>query len=73
MDLARVSDERPPDDRIAPEDRMAALARRIDDLLGEAAQLRDEVAGAIRARAARPFWPDRRRTNVPHHPDRRVR
>ena len=61
-----MSDETPPEDRIA------ALVRRIDDLLGEAAQLRDEVAAAHRTRADRPFWPDRRRVNVPHEPDRRA-
>jgi hypothetical protein len=62
-----VTDERP------SEDRMAALMRRLDDLLDEAAQLRAEVANAVRARVNRPFWPDRRRVNVPHEPDRRAR
>jgi hypothetical protein len=62
-----VADERPANDRLA------ALMRRIDELLGEAAQLREEVAGAVRTRAERPFWPDRRHTSVPHEPDRRAR
>ena len=53
--------------------RIAALMRRIDELLSDAARLREEVASAVRSRAERPFWPDRRRTNIPHDPDRRGR
>jgi hypothetical protein len=65
--VRRVADDLPPDNRIA------SLIRRLDDLLSEAARLRDEVTSALRRRAERPFWPDRRRTSIPHHPDRRSR
>ena len=60
-------------DELSPEERIAALMRRLDDLLGEAAQLRAEVEDAVRTRTDRPFWPDRRRVNIPHDPDRRAR
>jgi hypothetical protein len=60
-------------DQMSREDRIAALVQQLDDLLGEAAQLRDEVTTAVRARADRPFWPDRRQNMIPHEPDRRAR
>jgi len=55
------------------EERIAALVRQLDDLLDEAAELRGEALAAVRMREVRPFWPDRRRTAVPHQPDRRGR
>jgi hypothetical protein len=43
----------------------------LDELLAEAERLRLEIGDAVRSRAQDPFWPDRRRMNVPHDPDRR--
>jgi hypothetical protein len=60
-------------DKPSREERIAALVRQLDDLLDEAAELRGEALTAVRMREARPFWPDRRRTAVPHEPDRRAR
>lgn len=67
INFADVSDEDPPDDHLG------ALMRRIDELLGEAARLRNEAVTAGRSRSDHPFWPDRRQTNIPHDPDRRSR
>jgi len=47
------------------------LLRSLDDLLAEAERLRLEIGAAVIRRESRPFWPDRRRVNVPHDPDRR--
>jgi hypothetical protein len=67
MGIGRVPENLPPDARIH------ALIRRIDELLAEAARLRDEVAETVRDRTERPFWPDRRRRREPRQPDRRDR
>jgi hypothetical protein len=50
---------------------LSALLRYLDELLAEAERLRLEIGDAVRRRAERPFWPDRRRTSVPHDPERR--
>ena len=50
--------------------RLAALMRTLDELLDEAARLRQEVGETLR-RGRRPFWPERRKTNIPYDPDRR--
>jgi hypothetical protein len=51
--------------------RLAALLRSLDDLLAEAEHLRLEISAAVLRRSASPFWPDRRRVNIPYDPDRR--
>jgi len=51
--------------------RLATLLRSLDELLAEAERLRLEISAAVIRRSSQPFWPDRRRTNIPHVPDRR--
>lgn len=45
-----------------------ALLRNLDSLLEEAQHLSDQIRGVL---DRPPFWPDRRRINTPHQPDRR--
>jgi hypothetical protein len=54
-----------------PATRLNALLRSLDDLLAEARRLRLELTETVLRRRTEPFWPDRRRTNIPHQPDRR--
>jgi hypothetical protein len=49
---------------------LVGMLRSLDDLLAEARRVSDE----IRAMLDRPaFWPERRRVNEAHVPDRRVK
>ena len=51
--------------------RLTLLLRSLDELLAEAERLRLEIGDAVNRRASHPFWPERRRVNIPHDPDRR--
>ena len=51
--------------------RLAALLETLNEMLAEAERLRQEITGEVIRRATQPFWPDRRRTNLPHEPERR--
>jgi hypothetical protein len=48
----------------------ASLIRHLDELLAEAARLREQITAAMRTNE-RPFWPDRRRDRQAHDPERR--
>jgi hypothetical protein len=48
----------------------ANLLRHVDELLAEAARLREQITAAMR-KDERPFWPDRRYSRQPHDPERR--
>jgi hypothetical protein len=54
-----------------PRDPFAEVLKQLDDLLTEAARLREEIGEAMRREHDRPFWPDRRREQQPRTPDRR--
>ena len=47
------------------------LIDKLDDLVREAARLREQVTAAMRRELEHPFWPDRRRIQMPHYPERR--
>jgi hypothetical protein len=51
--------------------RLQALLRSLDELLAEAERLRLEISETVTRRTRQPFWPERRRVNVPHDPERR--
>jgi len=54
-----------------PRDPFAELLKQLDELLTEAARLREEIGTAMRRDHDQPFWPDRRRRQQPRSPDRR--
>jgi hypothetical protein len=62
-----VADSRPPEDHIT------ALLRQLDDLLSEAAKIRENIDRAMDHQAELPFWPDRRVRQVPVDEERRHR
>jgi uncharacterized tellurite resistance protein B-like protein len=47
------------------------LISRLDELVQEAARLREQITAAMRRELEHPFWPDRRRVRMPHYPERR--
>ena len=47
------------------------LIRKLDELVTEAARLREQITGAMRRELEHPFWPDRRRVKMPFFPERR--
>jgi len=47
-----------------------ATRRRLDQLIEEAVGLREQITAALN-RECRPFFPERRRANQPHAPERR--
>ena len=47
-----------------------ATRRRLDQLIAEAVGLREQIAAAL-VRERRPFFPERRRAQQPHAPERR--
>jgi len=49
----------------------AELIHKLDELVSEAARLREQITSAMRRELEHPFWPDRRRVRTPHWPERR--
>ena len=49
------------------------LRKKFDALLEETAALSRRIAAALISERAQPFWPERRRVNIPHDPERRRR
>lgn len=56
---------------LPPDTQLAALLRRLDDLLDEATKLRSQIEKTMNVRKSSAFWPDRRRQRKPVAPERR--
>lgn len=56
---------------LPPDTQLAALLRRLDDLLDEATKLRGQIEKAMNVKTSLPFWPDRRRQRKPVARERR--
>ncbi len=60
-------------DTLPPDTELAALLRRLDDLLDEATKLRGRIEDAMDVGNASPFWPERRHQREPVARERRSR
>ena len=49
------------------------LRKKFDALLEETDALRRRIKDALISEGSRPFWPERRRAEIPHNPERRRR
>ena len=49
------------------------LRKKFDTLLEETDALRRRITDALNSERSRPFWPERRRAEIPHDPERRRR
>ena len=56
---------------LPPDTELAALLRRLDDLLDEATKLRSRVETAMKVNKTSPFWPERRQQRKPVARERR--
>jgi hypothetical protein len=56
---------------LPPDTELAALLRRLDDLLDEATKLRGRIEDVMKVNKTSPFWPERRRQPTPVTRERR--
>jgi len=56
---------------LPPDTELAALLRRLDEILDEATKLRSRVENAMKVSHTSPFWPDRRKQRKPVPSERR--
>jgi hypothetical protein len=47
------------------------LRKKFDALLEDIEALRSRIMSALSSESSHPFWPERRRAQIPHYPERR--